>query len=91
MLESPFTEEEVLSALGEFSGDKALGPNGFSMAFLQSSWDFIMVEVMVFFGQFFDHDQFVRSINAMSVVLVSKKGGVENFKDFRLINLVGGL
>ena len=50
-----------------------------------------MVEVMVFFGQFFDHDQFVRSINAMSVVLVSKKGGVENFKDFRLINLVGGL
>ena len=32
-LENPFTEEEVFLALGEFCGDKAHGPNGFSMAF----------------------------------------------------------
>ena len=38
-LEDPFAKEEVLSALGEFSGDKAPRPNGFSVAFWQNSWD----------------------------------------------------
>ncbi|RVX20331.1 putative ribonuclease H protein [Vitis vinifera] len=33
-LEIPFSENEIHSALMEMSGDKALGPDGFSMAFL---------------------------------------------------------
>lgn len=32
-LEGVFSEEEVLGALLELNGDKAPGPNGFSMAF----------------------------------------------------------
>ena len=32
-LENPFTEEEVLLALGKFCGDKALGYDDFFMAF----------------------------------------------------------
>ena len=36
-LESPFTKEEIFVALGDFSGDKALGPDGFTMAFSKNS------------------------------------------------------
>ena len=46
---------------------------------------------MGFFGDFFESECFKRSLNAISVVLVPKKGGVEELKDFRPISLVGGL
>ena len=46
---------------------------------------------MNFFRQFHDFGSFVRSLNATYLVLIPKKGGVEDLKDFRLINLVGGL
>ena len=32
-IKEPFTEEEVFAALSELNGDKAPGPDGFSMAF----------------------------------------------------------
>ena len=50
-LEVSFTkeEDEVLGALLGCSGDKAPGPNGFSMAFWQFSWDFVKDDVMSFF------------------------------------------
>jgi hypothetical protein len=35
LLEQPFDKEEILQALREIKGDKAPGPNGFSMAFYQ--------------------------------------------------------
>ena len=35
-LEIPFSENEIQSALMEMNGDKAPGPNGFTMAFWQS-------------------------------------------------------
>ena len=36
-LEMPFREEEILTAINETDGDKAPGPDGFSMAFWQAS------------------------------------------------------
>ena len=48
-LEEPFSEQEVLKALKGFCGDKVLGPDGFTMAFWQSSWEFVKEEVMGFF------------------------------------------
>ena len=35
MLEHPFTEEEVLRVVKDMAGDKAPGPDGYSMAFFQ--------------------------------------------------------
>lgn len=35
MLESEFTEEEIYESLKLSNGDKALGPDGFNMKFLQ--------------------------------------------------------
>ena len=90
-LEKPFTEEEVFRALSSCCGEKAPGPDGFSMAFWQFSWDFVKEEVMNFFRQFHETGSFVRSLNATFLVLIPKKGGAEDLKDYRPISLVGGL
>ena len=61
------------------------------MAFWQFSWDFVKKKIMNFFRQFHEIGRFVRSLNATFLVLIPKKGGVEDLKDFRPISLVGGL
>lgn len=40
-LEEPFTKEEVFNVLSTLNGDKAPGPDGFSMAFWQCCWDVV--------------------------------------------------
>ena len=49
VLETPFSEEEVLEALSNLCGDKALGPDGFTLAFWQHFWDFVKPEAMGLF------------------------------------------
>ena len=46
---------------------------------------------MGFFKEFHDHNCFVKSLNATFLVLIPKKGGAEDLRDFRPISLVGGL
>ena len=46
---------------------------------------------MKIFRQFHETVRFVRSLNATFLVLIPKKEGVEDLKDFRSISLVGGL
>ena len=91
MLEAPFSEEEVFGALSDLNGDKAPGPDGFTMAFCQFNWSFLKEEVMGFFKDFHDQGKFVKNINAFFLVLIPKKGGAEDLKDFRSISLVGSL
>ena len=43
---------------------------------------------MRFFMEFHEQGSFVRSLNATFLVLISKKGGSEDLKDFRPIILV---
>ncbi|RVW47335.1 putative ribonuclease H protein [Vitis vinifera] len=58
----PFTEEEVFRALLGCCGEKVPGPDGFSMAFWQFSWDFVKEEVMNFFRQFHETGSFANSL-----------------------------
>ena len=46
---------------------------------------------MGFFREFHERSRFVKSLNATFLVLVPKKGGVEDLKDFKPISLVGSL
>ena len=45
-LERPFSEEEVVLALNQISGEKALGPDGFTLAFFHHCWDVVKKEVL---------------------------------------------
>ena len=46
---------------------------------------------MGFFRDFHERGRFVRVLNATFLVLIPKKGGVDDLRDFRPISLVGGL
>ena len=45
-LEAPFTEEEVHGALADLNGDKAPGPDGFTVAFWQFGWDVVKSDIL---------------------------------------------
>ena len=90
-MEIPFSKEEVFAALSDLGKDKALGLDGFTMAFWSFCWDVVKVELMGFFRDFHERGRFVKSLNATFLVLVPKKGGAEDLKDFRPISLVGSL
>lgn len=42
----PFEDEEVWNAVNDMPGDKALGPNGFTVAFYQKCWKVVKADVM---------------------------------------------
>lgn len=41
MLERRFSKNEVWKVVSEMKGDKALGPDGFTISFFQKCWDVI--------------------------------------------------
>ncbi|XP_059623114.1 uncharacterized protein LOC132266277 [Cornus florida] len=67
-LESSFTKEEVLKALKSCNGDKAPGPDGFTMTFLLESWEVVRQEVIGTFHEFHSNgreDGFRREMEEM--------------------------
>ena len=90
-LEGHFSEEEVTNALSDLGGDKAPGPDGFTLAFWKFCWPIVGGEVMQVFEEFHLQNAIGRSLNATFLVLIPKKGGASDVQDFRPISLVGSL
>ena len=90
-LEESFSENEIWTAISGLNKDKALGPDGFPLAFWSFSWDFVKAEVIGFFKEFHDNARFVKNLNTTFLVMIPKKQSAEDFKDLRPISLVGGL
>ena len=81
IMEDRFSEEEVFAAISGLNCEKAPGPDGFHIALWSFSREFVKVEVMDFFKEFFEKKKFVRSLNATFLVMIPKKGNEENIKD----------
>ena len=90
-LDRPFSEEEVVLALNQISGEKAPGPDGFTLAFFHHCWDVVEKEVLDSLQEFYVYEEFERSLNSTFVVLIPKKVGVSDVKDFRPISLTGSI
>ena len=90
-LDRAFTEEEVFEAVKHMNGDKAPGPDGFSLAFFQACWGILKTDLMQVFHQFHEHGTFEKSINATFIALIPKKPGTMEMKDFRPISLISGV
>ena len=90
-LEETFLEDEIWTTIFGLNSDKSLGLDGFPLAFWTFSWDFVKNEVLGFFKEFHEQARFVKNLNATFLILIPKKHIVEDFKDLRPINLVGGL
>ena len=72
-------------------GDKAPGPDGFTMAFFKKCWSVVEIDVMAFFDHFHRSAEFEQSLNASFLSLIPKKNNALNIKDFRPISLVGSV
>ena len=90
-LDRPFDETEIFDVVQGFNGDKAPGPDGFSLAFFQKCWSVVREDVIAVCQEFHEYCQFERSLNATFVALIPKKPGADEITDFRPISLVGGM
>jgi hypothetical protein len=88
-LEREFEEEEVFEVVKHMKGDKASGPNGFSIDFIKACWGVIKEDFMAVFREFHSKASFQDSLNASFFALILKKVGAVDLKDFRPISLVG--
>ncbi|XP_049373036.1 uncharacterized protein LOC125838027 [Solanum verrucosum] len=90
-LEAPFEAEEILESIKACAGDKAPGPDGYTMAFFSQCWDIIRHELVAAVQNFHARECFEKSFNATFVALIPKKVGEIELNDFRPISLVGGV
>ena len=90
-LDRRFEEEEVFGVISDCNGEKALGLDGFSMAFFQFCWCVLKTEIMVVFHNFHTQAVFEKSLNASFLALIPKKVDVVEVKDFWPVSLVGGI
>jgi len=90
-MERAFEEEEVRNVVSTMDGDKAPGPDGFSMAFFKECWDVLRGDIMEVFQEFFIGGSFEKSLNVSFISLIPKIPGANDLKDFRPISLVGGV
>lgn len=73
------------------AGEKAPGPDGFTMDFFKHCWEVIREDLVAVFQNFHERSFFEKSLNATFVALIPKKVGAEELKDFRPISLIGGV
>jgi hypothetical protein len=90
-LEEPFEEREVREVIKGMDRDKALGLDGFSLAFFQDCWEVVKGDFMEVFTDFRAQGKFVKSINSTFISFIPKIHGAKEIKDFRPISLVGGI
>jgi hypothetical protein len=87
-LEAPFLEKEVKDVIFGMDGDKAPGPDGFSLAFFQACWEVLKKDIMAIFSDFYARGKFEKSLNSTFISLIPKVSGAAELKDFRPISLV---
>ncbi|RVW60638.1 hypothetical protein CK203_048903 [Vitis vinifera] len=87
-LEEMFSMEEVFLALSELNGTRLLVRMVSPLLSGSFCWDFVKDDLMGFFKDFFERGKFVRSPNSTFLVLVPKKGGADDLRDYRPISLV---
>ena len=63
-LERKFEREEIFLVVRDLEGDKALGLDGFTMAFYHHCWRVVEKDVLAVFDEFFQYCKFEKSLNA---------------------------
>lgn len=86
-----FLEDEIQAAVFGLGGDKALGPNGFPIAFIQQFRDLIKDELIQFVKEFHDNGKIAGALGASFIVLIPKKEEPISIRDFRLKSLIWGV
>ncbi|CAN1729014.1 Transposon TX1 uncharacterized 149 kDa protein [Linum perenne] len=86
---SEVSREEVWKVVKGCAGEKAPGPDGFCMAFVQRCWNIVGDSFVKEVKEFFEFGYLPRRIFHTFICLIPKKEDVEDIKDLRPISLVG--
>jgi hypothetical protein len=88
-LDRPFSEDEVWQAVRQMPVSKAPGPDGFTGLFFRKCWQVIRHDVMAAIHAFYDLRRWdLNLLNKAIIVLLPKKEGAEDVRDFRPISLI---
>ena len=82
---------EIKAAIDECDGDKAPGPDGYSMEAFRKGWVVIKNDVMGVFNEFFGKGIVNACTNSTYICLIPKKLSSLKLKDYRPISLVTSL
>jgi len=83
-LERPFEESEALEAVKAMNRDKALGPDGFTIAFFQACWDVLKEDIMSVFMSFMPKSSLKKVLMSLSLLSFRKKSKVGDVQYFHL-------
>ncbi|GMJ03512.1 hypothetical protein like AT1G43760 [Hibiscus trionum] len=85
-MEREFSMEEIKEALWSMDGSRAPGPDGFNAHFLKKFWENIKGKIWDFFAEFYNNQQFEKSVNHSCIVLIQKKQNPAGIGDYRPIS-----
>ncbi|XP_031095076.1 uncharacterized protein LOC115999360 [Ipomoea triloba] len=83
----PYTKEEIKAAMFEMSPSKALGPDGFSAGFYQTSWEIVGDSLTQFALKFFADGQMPKGCNDTLISLIPKVSNPKTVTQLRPIGL----
>ncbi|XP_024010038.1 uncharacterized protein LOC112085189 [Eutrema salsugineum] len=83
---APVTKEVIQDSLRRIPSSKTLGPDGLTAEFLRAAWSIIGEELSASVINFFSSSFMPSALNSTSLVLLPKRPGAEELKDFRPIS-----
>lgn len=91
LLEAPISIDEVKNAIWACSGDRALGPDGFTFKFLKTYWNTFYDGIMDFIRYFEFYGKLAKGCNSSFITLIPKVKDPVFLSKFRSISLIGPL
>lgn len=87
-LDSPFTDQEIRSAIGRMAKNKASGPDGLTAEFLQKNLETLWPQIRQIVQDFHGDRLDLRVLNQANVVFIPKKDTPQEVSDFRPISII---
>lgn len=87
-LESPFTYEEIKTALFDCEPNGAPGPDGIPFKFYQTFWDTVKQDLFQLCASFYHHNLNLDKLNKSVICLIPKESNAATINKYRPISLV---
>ncbi|WZY89463.1 hypothetical protein YC2023_046198 [Brassica napus] len=81
----PFSNELIQSTLFKMPQNRTPGPDGFPVEFFKGAWSILGSEFIASVRKFFELSFMPTSLNSTSLILLPKRPGAENIKEYRPI------
>ncbi|CAA7047953.1 unnamed protein product [Microthlaspi erraticum] len=86
MMKSSFSVEDIKSSLFKMPLNRTPGPDGFPVEFFKRGWEVLGEEITVSVQNFFLSPFMPKALNSTSLILIPKRRGADELKDFRPIS-----